>query len=91
MVRLLLDRPRAFFAIVTLGLGVLGSLHLLGGRFGTQPVRGGPVGFAYGVSFGLFAAAVFSAYRRTGSETGAKVVGLVGALAIIAIFVVLTH
>jgi hypothetical protein len=91
MVRLLLYRPRVFFAIVTVGLGLLGALHLLGGRFGTQPVHGGAVGFAYGVSFGMFAAAVFFAYRRTGSETGAKAVGLAGALAIIAAFVVLTR
>ena len=92
MVRLLLDRPLVFFAIVTLGLGVLGSVGLLGSRYGPQLVPAGAVGFAYGASLGLFFAGAFFALRRSRrSGWPAKLVGLVGACLILGLFLLLTR
>lgn len=92
MTRLLLNRPVLFFAVVTLALGLLGSLHLVGSRYGSQLVPGGPIGFAYGVSIGLFFAAVFFLLRRAPeSRWSAKVVGLFGAMLILGLFLLIAR
>jgi hypothetical protein len=49
---LLLNRPVLFFAVVTLALGLLGGLGLIGSRYGPQLVPAGAIGFAYGLSLG---------------------------------------
>jgi hypothetical protein len=76
---LLLNRPVLFFAVVALALGLLGGLGLIGSRNGPQLVPAGAIGFAYGVSLGVFFAAAFFLLRRAAeSRWSAKVTGFVG-------------
>lgn len=92
MIRLLLNRPVLFFAVVTLALGLLGAVGLVGSRYGPQLVPGGPLGFAYGASLGLFFAAAFFLLRRAPeSQWRAKVVGLFGAVLILGLFLLLAR
>jgi hypothetical protein len=92
VVRLLLNRPVFFFALLTLALGLLGSLGLIGSRYGPQLVPAGAVGFAYGVSLGLFASCAFFLLKpaiRSGSS--AKLVGLLGAGLILGVFLLIAR
>jgi hypothetical protein len=92
LVRLLLNRPVLFFAVVTLALGLLGGLGLIGSRYGPQLVPAGAIGFAYGVALGVFFAAAFFLLRRTAeSRWSAKVVGLVGAALVLGLFLLLAR
>lgn len=89
MVRLLINRPVIFFALITLGLGTLGAVGLIGSRYGPQLVPAGAVGFAYGICLGIFVAGAFFLLRA--SSHGAwwpKLVGLVGAALILGLFLV---
>ena len=60
----LMDRPVLFSAVVTLSLGLLGSVGWLRGRYGPQPVPSGLVGFLYGVAVGLVVTLAYLAFRR---------------------------
>ena len=89
---MLLNHPVVFFAVVTLALGVLGSVGLLGSRYGPQLVPAGAIGFAYGTSLGVFFAAVFFLLRPVSqSRSWARVVGLIGGVLIVGLFVLLSR
>ena len=93
MVRLLTTRPVLFFALLTLLLGLLGSVGGLISKYGPQPVPSGAIGFAYGITLGVFFGLTFYVFRRArgGRTMGVRVIVLVGTLAIIGLFLLLAR
>jgi ABC-type cobalamin transport system permease subunit len=91
--RTLHDRPLIFALIVTLFGGLLGSAGLLRSRYGKQLVPAGLVGFAYGAAIGLFVSVSLIAADRVGfrSSSGAKILGLVGALVVTGVFLLIAR
>jgi hypothetical protein len=92
VVRLLLNHSVIFFMLVTLALGVLGSVGLLGSRYGPQLVPAGAIGFACGISVGVFLAAAFFLLRHVSqSSRWAKLVGLIGGVLILGLFLLVSR
>ena len=76
-----------------MSLGLLGSVGLLRSRYGPQLVPSGVIGFAYGVALGLFVSAAFLIFRRGGFRQAwtMRLVAVVGAVAILGLFLLLSH
>jgi hypothetical protein len=75
-------------------LGGLGAAGMLRGRFGgSQPVSGGAVGFAFGGALGLLVTLAYVVLRSRARPNGFVVtlVALAGTVAVVGLFVALTH
>jgi hypothetical protein len=64
---------------VTLSLGLLGSVGLIGSRF------------AYGISLGLFISAAFLLFRPARSRQGRAVKAVAGSITILGLFLLFAH